>query len=470
MPKPGASVEASQRAVPEVALGGRLAGLSLPRQVAVLAVWPLLEQILAFCVGFTDLLISGRISSDEGVRVAILDAMGLGGYVSWFFNILQGAVATGVMALVSRAVGAGDPSLARRGLGQGLWLGIAAGTISMLALLVGIPTLIRAVGLSAEAAIHAEAYLKILAVSGPVSGALFALNAALRGAGDTSTPFIGMCVVNGVNIAVSWSLALGEQMGVRGIAWGTVAGWTAGLITVSLLLARRDGALSWSLAGLRPHWETLGRIVRVGAPQSMEIAVMWGIHAYGIHIIANLPGEGNLGAHILAIRVESMSFLPGWAIATAGAALVGQYLGAGSKAMAVKSVRLCWKVAALLMGGMGVFFVFGRDALIALMAPGSDLLRNLASPLVLICAAAQPFFATCIILKTSMRGAGATGTVMRWSFGSMIFHRIFLLWWLESRPWFDLRVVWIVFSLDLVVQAAVFSWVHCRGKWLDAKV
>src|SRR5690606_15834273 len=112
-------------------------------------------------------------------------------------------------------------------LGQGLWLGIAAGTISMLALLVGIPTLIRAVGLSAEAAIHAEAYLKILAVSGPVSGALFALNAALRGAGDTSTPFIGMCVVNGVNIAVSWSLALGEQMGVRGIAWGTVAGWTA---------------------------------------------------------------------------------------------------------------------------------------------------------------------------------------------------------------------------------------------------
>src|SRR5690606_17308257 len=99
MPKPGASVEASQRAAREVAVGGRLAGLSLPRQVAVLAVWPLLEQIVAFCVGFTDLLISGRISSDEGVRVAILDAMGLGGYVSWFFNILQGAVATGVMAL-----------------------------------------------------------------------------------------------------------------------------------------------------------------------------------------------------------------------------------------------------------------------------------------------------------------------------------------------------------------------------------
>ena len=59
------------------------------------------------------------------------------------------------------------------------------------------------------------------------------------------------------------------------------------------------------------------RIVRVGAPQSMEIAGMWLIHAFGIRVIAGLQDEGALGAHILAIRVESMSFLPGFAIATA---------------------------------------------------------------------------------------------------------------------------------------------------------
>ena len=91
-------------------LGGHLSGLSLRRQVLVLAMWPLLEQILAFFVGLTDLLISGRMA--EGAeRVAILDAMGLGGYVGWFFNILQGAVATGVMALVSRATGGRDGAL-----------------------------------------------------------------------------------------------------------------------------------------------------------------------------------------------------------------------------------------------------------------------------------------------------------------------------------------------------------------------
>ena len=82
----------------------------------------------------------------------------------------------------------------------------------------------------------------------------------------------------------------------------------------------------------------------------------------------------------------------------------------------------------------------------------------------------QPFFATCIVLKTSMRGAGATHTVMRWSFGSMFFYRIFGLWALSHTPWNSLTGVWIVLSIDLLTQAIVFSRLHFRGKWLDARV
>jgi putative MATE family efflux protein len=451
-----------------------LAGLSLPRQVLVLAMWPLLEQILAFFVGLTDLLISGRMA--EGAeRVAILDAMGLGGYVGWFFNILQGAVATGVMALVSRATGGRDGALANRALGQGLWLGVAAGIASLVLLQAGITLLVRWIGLSPAAAVQAESYLRILAISGPFSGAMFAVNAALRGSGDTRTPFLAMIVVNVVNMALSWLLVFGPAPvgghGVAGIAGGTVVGWIAGLLTAVVLVGRgkKDG-LHWSRASLRPHAGTLKRIVRVGAPQSMEIAMMWLIHAFGIKVIAGLKDEGALGAHILAIRVESMSFLPGFAIATAAAALAGQYLGAGSREMAVRAVRISWKSAVLLMSAMGVFFVFGREMLIGWMAPDSELHLRLAAPLLIVCAIAQPFFATCIILKTSMRGAGATHIVMRWSFGSMIFYRVFVLWMMSRFGVATLTWVWIVLSLDLFTQALIFARLHFRGKWLDASV
>jgi putative MATE family efflux protein len=473
MSKPGASVEASQRAA-EVALGGRLAGLSLRRQVLVLAMWPLLEQVLAFVVGLTDLLISGRMA--EGAeRVAILDAMGLGGYVGWFFNILQGAVATGVMALVSRATGGRDAALANRGLGQGLWLGIAAGVASLALLQAGITLLVRWIGLSPEAAVKADDYLRVLALSGPFSGALFAVNAALRGSGDTRTPFLAMIVVNVVNMALSWLFVFGPAPfgghGVSGIAAGTVCGWAAGLLTAVALLGRRshDG-LHWSRASLTPHADTLRRIMRVGLPQSLEIAGMWLIHAFGIRVIAGLKDEGALGAHILAIRVESMSFLPGFAIATAAAALAGQYLGAGSREMAVRAVRMCWRSAVVLMSAMGLFFVVAREWLIGLMAPHSELHLHLASPLLVVCALAQPFFATCIILKTSMRGAGATHIVMRWSFGSMIFYRVLVLALMAEWDMATLTRVWIVLSLDLFTQALIFSRLHFRGKWLDARV
>jgi putative MATE family efflux protein len=429
---------------------------------------------MAFFVGLTDLLISGRMA--EGAeRVAILDAMGLGGYVAWFFNILQGAVATGVMALVSRATGGGDHALANRGLGQGLWLGIAAGFGSLLILQAGITLLIGWIGLSPAAAVQADEYLRVLALSGPFSGAMFAVNAALRGSGDTRTPFLAMIVVNVVNVALSWTLVFAPEPlgghGISGIAAGTVGGWIAGLLTAVFLLGRgKKDALHWSRASLRPHLETLRRIARVGLPQSVEIAFMWMIHAYGIRVIAGLRDEGALGAHILAIRVESMSFLPGFAIATAAAALAGQYLGAGSREMAVRAVRLCWLSAVLLMTAIGIFFVLGRNVLIGWMAPGSELHATLAAPLLVVCALAQPFFATCITLKTSMRGAGATHIVMRWSFGSMLFYRVLVLWAMPHFMDVTLIAVWVVLSLDLMTQALIFSRLHFRGKWLDARV
>lgn len=474
MSKPGAMEETEAGELPEVQLGGRLAGLSLSKQVMILAMWPLLEQVLAFFVGLTDLFISGRMA--EGAeRVAVLDAMGLGGYVGWFFNILQGAVATGVMALVSRATGARDHPLANRGLGQGVWLGISAGLISFAVLYAGIPLLIEEIGLTPEAGEQATKFLKVLAFSGPFSGAMFAVNAALRGAGDTRTPFLSMVVVNVVNMLMSSLLVFGPAPfgghGIAGIAAGTVCGWIAGCLTAVLMLGHgRSEGLRWSRISLSPHWATMKRILRVGAPQSLEILVMWLIHAYGIHVIANLNHVGSLGAHFLAIRVESMSFLPGFAIATASATLVGQYLGAGSKAMAVKAARFCWKTGVVMMSLIGISFVFFRYPLIEFMAPGSGLHADLAAPLMIVSALTQPFFATCIILKTSMRGAGATNSVMQWSFGSMFFYRVGVLGWFFNHGGISLTQVWIVLGLDLFTQSIAFSWLHFRGRWLDAKV
>jgi putative MATE family efflux protein len=457
-----------------VKLPGKLGEMSLAMQVLTLAMWPLLEQVLAFFVGMSDVLIAGRMA--VGVeKIPVMDAMALGGYVAWFLFIFQGAVATGVMALVSRATGARDPKLASLGLGQGLWLGAMAGFAAFVVLQAGTHFIIRWMGLTPEAAGYAEDYIRVLAWSGPIAGATFAVNAALRGAGDTRTPFMAMLVVNLVNIGTSVMFVFGPEpfggMGVKGIALGTVIGWIAGLATVvSMLAIRKREGLRWRREALAFHFDTIVRIWRVGVPQAIEVAGMWAIHSYGLRVISRLGQDGALGAHFMAVRLESMSFLPGFAIASAAAALTGQYLGAGSKDMARRAVRFAWKLAVGVMLGMGIFFVLGREQLVGMIAPGSEFHVKLAAPLLVVCAIAQPFFATCIILKTTMRGAGATRLVMRYAFSSMLFYRIGVLWVLSSYHFISLTGVWIVLSLDLFTQAILFTRLHFKGDWLDAKV
>jgi len=93
-----------------------------------------------------------------------------------------------------------------------------------------------------------------------------------------------------------------------------------------------------------------------------------------------------------------------------------------------------------------------------------------AGPLVFICGIFQPALATTIVMKTCLRGAGATRIVMTWSFASLILFRIIGITIYDT--YFDLTLIkiWTFMSIDLFVQAALFIVIAFRGKWLEAKV
>lgn len=457
-----------------VDLGGKLGGLTLNQQIMSLAMWPLLQNLMSVLVGFADRVIAGHVSPVSELG-AVIDMMGLMMYMGWLMMIMQASVATGAQALVSRAYGARDYVLAERAVGQSVFLGLVTGAMAGLMLWLLAPMLADFFGLNAGAKVYFLSFIKILVFSAPMSGIVFVLSACLRGAGDTWTPFNAMVVVNLVNGIMSYFFAVYFGMGIEGIALGTVVGWAGGLAMIFWKIYPREAKKS--LLVLHRKWMRWNgaislRIIRVGVPQLVEILGMWSIHAYGLRMIALVGSkdEGLIGSHGLAVQIESLSYMPGFALGTAAATLAGQYLGAGSKELAQQAVRACWRVALVVMSLLGIVLYFNAGWLVSIMSPGGGSQADTAVALVMIVAFTQPFFATAMVMKNSMRGVGATGTVMLYSFSTMFLFRVGLLTLMVYYYGADLRVIWYVFALDVVIQSMVFIWVHYKGKWMDKEV
>jgi len=122
------------------------------------------------------------------------------------------------------------------------------------------------------------------------------------------------------------------------------------------------------------------------------------------------------------------------------------------------------------MGALGVLFVALPEVLLGMMSPGGGVEVQQAIPLMLVCGLMQPFFATNIVMKSAMRGAGATKVVMRNSFTVMIVFRVILLPLCVKVFGFGLVGIWWLMLVDTIVQAVVFTVLFYGKKWLDTEV
>ena len=362
-------------------------------------------------------------------------------------------------AAVARRVGAGDLQAAIRQGMDGIWLALLLGAAVIAVVLPTAPALVELFGASDTAAPYATTYLRISALGIPAMLVVLAATGVLRGLQDTKTPLyvaIAGFVANGV---LNVGLVYGADLGIAGSAWGTVIAQD-GMAGVYLLVvvrgARKHGA------SLRPDAAGIRACAQAGAPLLVRTLSLRAILMIATAVAARL-GDADVAAHQIILSLWSLLAFALDAIAIAGQAIIGRYLGAGDAKGAREACRRMveWGIAVgVVLGGL---VIVSRPLFLPLFTSDS-VVHDTALPALLIVALSQPICGIVFVLDGVLMGAG-DGPYLAWAMilTLAVFAPVALL-----VPVFGggLTAVWGAMTLMMTVRMLTL-WLRTRsGRWI----
>jgi putative MATE family efflux protein len=310
-------------------------------------------------------------------------------------------LAYGTTAAVARRVGAGDLRAAVAQGVDGVWLALGLGCLLAAALAATATPLVDAFGTSDAAAPYAVTYLRVSVLGLPAMLAVLAATGVLRGLQDTRTPLIVAATGAVANVALNLVLVYPAGLGIAGSALGTVlaqAGMAAAFLTVVVRGARREHAT------LRPDLPGIRAAAQAGVPLIVRTVTLRAALLLTTYVAA-AAGTVAVAAHQVAFTIWLFLSLMLDAVAIAGQAIVGRYLGAadvdGTRAATRRMVE--WGVGSGIV--LGVTLLALRAAFVPLFTE-DPAVRELLGSVLVVAAVAQPVCGVVFALDGVLIGAG----------------------------------------------------------------
>lgn len=362
-------------------------------------------------------------------------------------------------AAVARRVGAGDLQAAIRQGMDGIWLAILLGVAVIAVVLPTAPFLVELFGASDTAAPYATTYLRISALGIPAMLIVLAATGVLRGLQDTKTPLYVAVAGFVANAVLNVGLVYGADLGIAGSAWGTVIaqfGMAAIYLVVVVRGARKHGA------SLRPDSAGIRASAQAGVPLLVRTLSLRAILMIATAVAARL-GDADIAAHQIILSLWSLLAFALDAIAIAGQAIIGRYLGSGDADGARAACRRMveWGIAAGVV--LGLLVVISRPLFLPLFTSDS-VVKDAALPALLVVALSQPICGVVFVLDGVLMGAG-DGPYLAWAMvlTLAVFTPVALLAPVVGG---GLTAVWAAMTLMMAVRM-VTLWLRARsGRWI----
>ncbi|MEE0970562.1 MAG: MATE family efflux transporter [Clostridia bacterium] len=230
----------------------------------------------------------------------------------------------------------------------------------------------------------------------------------MRAVGDSRRPFYFLIVSSVVNIILDLVFVTVFDMGVAGVALATViAQWCSAIIAIITLL-RTTSCVKIVIKRIKLHFELLGKIVGVGIPAALQMALTSFSNMFVQSYVAGANGvqDINLGAWTSYSKIDQFLFLPTQSISLAATTFVAQNMGIANEKRARKGVRISVALSASVTTVLIVLVMTFSSFFASIFKNDNEEIVKLAAVLLRYI---TPFYiCTCInqIFAAVMRGAG----------------------------------------------------------------
>lgn len=416
--------------------------------------WPILfSRMSQTVIGLSDALLVADLGA------AALAATATGAMNAFALLILPMGITFMVSSFSAQLFGRGDATGARRFA----WYGLMVAALAQLASLVSLLWLDQALDLlpyDPQVRSLMTRYLSIRLLSGGAAIGIEALANAYAGLSRTRPAMVANLAAMVLNVAAN--LVLIPSMGVAGSALAsTLATWTA--FIGFFIYFWRDGRGQTSTLVAREFW----RLLKFGLPSGLNWFFEFLSFIFFLNVVVAGLGTPALAAMNAVFQLNSVSFMPAFGLASAGAILVGQYIGAGNRELVPKAVRLTLVTAVCWQGFVGLVYLAVPGLLMRGFARGADaeVLASVGVRMLMVSAAWQVFDATATSLAESLRAAGDTLFPMMARL--LIAWLVFVpgAWWsVHHWGWTELGTTfWLVAYLALL--AGMLALRYRSGSW-----
>jgi putative MATE family efflux protein len=432
----------------------------LTKGLLVIALPMILSNLLQSVLEVVDLYFVGRLGDDAIAGVAMSATLL---FVLATFVI---GLVTATTAFISRQYGAQEYDQIGRIAEHAIYIGFI---FSLILAVIGhffSKDLLLILGANDAVATIGSAYLSLLFLGIFTMIELWLVTSIFQSCGNSMTPMLVMVGVNILNIILNPLLIFGfgplPAYGVSGSALATIISRGLGLVVCLYLLIQYAPHFA-----LPKRWKIdyglVWRLLSVAIPNSVQSGLRSGTFLVMMTIVAAY-GTAAISGYGIAERLELIALMPGFAIATATAVIVGQNLGAKKPERAEEGVRLSLIFYGTIMLAISLCYYIFAEQLLWFFDPSGASEFIGASYF----HAVAPFYiimGVSIILSFALNGAGDTKKPMYATLISMVLIQIPLAYILPS--WFGLGVtgVWIAIIVGIVLQAVLLYTMYRGGGW-----